>query len=84
MSDVKENAQTTSHAQEEVNFGYQKVSPEEKTKRVGEVFKAVADRYDVMNDLMSFGTHRIFKRMVLQMSGARAGHNILDLSLIHI
>ena len=80
MSDVKENAQAANHAQEEVNFGYQKVSPEEKTKRVGDVFKAVADRYDVMNDLMSFGTHRIFKRMVLQMSGARTGHNILDLA----
>jgi demethylmenaquinone methyltransferase/2-methoxy-6-polyprenyl-1,4-benzoquinol methylase len=80
MFDVKENAQATSHAQEQVNFGYQKVSPEEKTKRVGEVFKAVADRYDVMNDLMSLGTHRIFKRMVIQMSGARTGHNILDLA----
>ena len=80
MSDVKENAKATNHAQEEVNFGYQKVSPKEKTKRVGDVFKAVADRYDVMNDLMSLGTHRIFKRMMLQMSGARAGHSILDLA----
>ena len=53
---------------EQVNFGYQKVSATEKTERVGEVFRAVADRYDVMNDIMSLGSHRIFKRMVLHLS----------------
>jgi demethylmenaquinone methyltransferase/2-methoxy-6-polyprenyl-1,4-benzoquinol methylase len=80
MSDVKDNLQTKSADEGAVDFGYKKVSPEEKTKRVGEVFQAVARRYDIMNDLMSFGTHRIFKQMVLQMSGARAGHYILDLA----
>ena len=64
----------------EVNFGYQKVSAAEKTERVGAVFRAVAKRYDVMNDIMSLGTHRIFKRMVLHMSGLRQGHRVLDLA----
>ncbi len=64
----------------EVNFGYKKVSAEEKTELVGEVFKRVAQRYDVMNDLMSLGTHRLFKRMVIQMSGVRPGHRVLDLA----
>ena len=41
---------------EQVNFGYQKVSAAEKTERVGEVFRAVARRYDVMNDIMSLGS----------------------------
>lgn len=64
----------------EVNFGYKKVSPQEKTELVGDVFKRVAQRYDVMNDLMSLGTHRLFKRMVIQMSGVRPGHRVLDLA----
>lgn len=63
-----------------VDFGFQKVAPAEKTERVGEVFSTVARRYDLMNDLMSFGTHRIMKRMVIHMSGVRAGHRVLDLA----
>lgn len=47
---------------------------------VGEVFQSVAERYDVMNDLMSLGTHRLFKRMVIQMSGVRPGACVLDLA----
>jgi len=65
---------------QQVSFGYKKVSPKEKTELVGNVFGRVASRYDVMNDLMSFGTHRIFKRMVIQMSGVRPGHKVLDLA----
>ena len=49
-----------------VDFGYQKVSPAEKTKLVGGVFKEVASRYDLMNDFMSFGSHRILKRILLK------------------
>jgi demethylmenaquinone methyltransferase/2-methoxy-6-polyprenyl-1,4-benzoquinol methylase len=63
-----------------VDFGYRKVSPEEKTRLVGGVFERVAHRYDVMNDLMSLGTHRLFKRMVVQMSGVRPGQRVLDLA----
>ncbi|MEM7096625.1 MAG: class I SAM-dependent methyltransferase [Pseudomonadota bacterium] len=63
-----------------VDFGYQKVAPRQKTELVDDVFKRVADRYDVMNDLMSFGTHRVFKRMLVEMAGLRTGHRVLDLA----
>lgn len=65
---------------ETVDFGYEQVPIEEKASRVGDVFRSVAPRYDVMNDLMSFGTHRVMKRMVIELSGVRAGHRILDLA----
>ena len=65
---------------EAVSFGFEKVSPKEKTSRVGGVFSEVADRYDLMNDLMSLGSHRLFKRMMLQMAGVREGHYVLDLA----
>lgn len=64
----------------DVDFGYKKVAPEEKTRLVRGVFESVAENYDLMNDLMSFGTHRLFKRMTLEMSGARPGHKVLDLA----
>ena len=63
-----------------VDFGFRRVSPEEKTRLVGGVFERVADRYDVMNDLMSLGTHRLFKRMTVEMSGVRPGMRVLDLA----
>ena len=66
--------------EDQVSFGFESVSPDEKTRKVGDVFKAVAGRYDLMNDLMSLGTHRLFKRMVLQMSGVREGYRVLDLA----
>ena len=65
---------------QQVNFGFKKVSPQEKTELVGDVFRRVAERYDIMKDLMSLGTHRVFKRMVIQMSGVRPGHHVLDLA----
>lgn len=64
----------------DVNFGYKKVAPDEKTRLVRGVFESVAENYDLMNDLMSFGTHRLFKRMTLEMSGIRTGHRVLDLA----
>jgi demethylmenaquinone methyltransferase/2-methoxy-6-polyprenyl-1,4-benzoquinol methylase len=67
-------------ASETVDFGYEQVPIEEKARRVGEVFRSVAPRYDVMNDLMSFGTHRVMKRMTIELSGVREGHRILDLA----
>lgn len=63
-----------------VDFGHRKVSPDEKTRLVGSVFASVAERYDVMNDVMSLGTHRLFKRMTVEMSGVREGMNVLDLA----
>ena len=64
----------------EVKFGYRSVSPDEKSELVKDVFKTVATRYDIMNDLMSLGTHRVFKQMLVQMSGVRPGHTVLDLA----
>jgi len=63
-----------------VDFGFRKVSPEEKTELVRGVFSSVASRYDVMNDLMSLGSHRLFKRMTVEMSGVREGQRVLDLA----
>ena len=64
----------------DVDFGYKKVAPQEKTRLVRGVFESVAENYDLMNDVMSFGTHRLFKRMTLEMSGVRKGHKVLDLA----
>ena len=63
-----------------VDFGFKKVSPEEKTELVRGVFSSVATRYDIMNDLMSLGSHRLFKRMTVEMSGVREGERVLDLA----
>ena len=63
-----------------VDFGYRKVSPAEKNKLVGDVFKKVASRYDLMNDFMSFGSHRILKRILLNMSQMAPNSRILDLA----
>lgn len=63
-----------------VSFGFKRVSPAEKQRLVADVFESVAERYDVMNDLMSLGTHRLFKRMTIEMSGAREGSVVLDLA----
>lgn len=63
-----------------VDFGFEKVSIREKNRRVSSVFSSVAESYDLMNDLMSFGVHRLWKRFVIGLAGARAGQHILDLA----
>ena len=65
---------------EQVNFGDQLVSPEEKTERVGAVFSSVARRYDVMNDLMSGGMHRLWKERFVNRVKPRPGEHILDMA----
>jgi demethylmenaquinone methyltransferase/2-methoxy-6-polyprenyl-1,4-benzoquinol methylase len=65
---------------EKVNFGDELVSPEEKTRRVGQVFSSVARRYDVMNDLMSGGMHRLWKNRFVARVKPRGGENILDMA----
>jgi demethylmenaquinone methyltransferase/2-methoxy-6-polyprenyl-1,4-benzoquinol methylase len=65
---------------ERVNFGDELVSPEEKTRRVGEVFSSVARRYDIMNDLMSGGMHRLWKDRFVNRVKPRAGEHILDMA----
>ncbi len=64
----------------QVDFGFEKVSASEKTRRVYGVFAAVAAKYDLMNDLMSLGSHRLMKRMLVDMTGLRSGHTSLDLA----
>jgi len=63
-----------------VNFGDELVSPEEKTRRVGHVFSSVARRYDVMNDLMSGGMHRLWKDRFVARVKPRPGETILDMA----
>jgi len=62
------------------HFGYEKVPVAEKQARVREVFSSVAGRYDLMNDLMSFGIHRLWKRFVIDLAGVRAGEKVLDVA----
>ncbi|NOY62887.1 MAG: bifunctional demethylmenaquinone methyltransferase/2-methoxy-6-polyprenyl-1,4-benzoquinol methylase UbiE [Gammaproteobacteria bacterium] len=66
--------------QETTHFGYQQVAIDEKVNRVRSVFDSVADQYDVMNDLMSLGVHRLWKRFTIGTSGVRAGQRVLDLA----
>jgi demethylmenaquinone methyltransferase/2-methoxy-6-polyprenyl-1,4-benzoquinol methylase len=62
------------------HFGYQQVPEDEKSKRVGAVFRSVAPSYDVMNDLMSLGLHRVWKRFAIEMAGVRPGQRVLDVA----
>jgi len=64
----------------DTDFGFEKVAESEKAARVGEVFDRVAERYDVMNDLMSLGLHRYWKRFALAVARPRAGERILDVA----
>ena len=63
-----------------VSFGYQQVSPAEKTQRVGGVFTSVAARYDLMNDAMSGGMHRLWKDRFVRRVKPRAGEQLLDMA----
>ncbi|AHE97011.1 bifunctional demethylmenaquinone methyltransferase/2-methoxy-6-polyprenyl-1,4-benzoquinol methylase UbiE [Thioalkalivibrio paradoxus] len=62
------------------HFGFQTVAEEEKAARVGEVFHSVATRYDLMNDVMSMGIHRLWKRHTVQRAAVRPGMRVLDLA----
>jgi demethylmenaquinone methyltransferase / 2-methoxy-6-polyprenyl-1,4-benzoquinol methylase len=62
------------------HFGYKTVDAEEKAGKVADVFHSVAGNYDLMNDLMSGGVHRLWKRMTIEMSGVRKGHKVLDIA----
>ncbi|MFZ5724480.1 MAG: bifunctional demethylmenaquinone methyltransferase/2-methoxy-6-polyprenyl-1,4-benzoquinol methylase UbiE [Pseudomonadota bacterium] len=73
-NDPRKGSDGTTH------FGYETVARDEKVKRVAGVFHSVAQQYDLMNDLMSFGIHRLWKRFALQVSGIRPGQRVLDLA----
>jgi demethylmenaquinone methyltransferase/2-methoxy-6-polyprenyl-1,4-benzoquinol methylase len=74
MTADRDDAPATTH------FGYREVPVGEKSKLVGEVFSSVARQYDLMNDLMSFGVHRLWKRYFVGTSGVRKGDRVLDLA----
>ena len=65
---------------EQTHFGYKTVNKAEKQARVADVFTSVAKKYDIMNDLMSFGIHRLWKRYAISLSGVRAGQHVLDIA----
>jgi demethylmenaquinone methyltransferase/2-methoxy-6-polyprenyl-1,4-benzoquinol methylase len=67
-------------ARETVSFGYEEVPPEEKTRRVGAVFSGVAAKYDVMNDAMSVGMHRLWKDQFVRRVKPRPGETVLDMA----
>jgi SAM-dependent methyltransferase len=62
------------------DFGFDEIPAAEKQARVGAVFTSVAQKYDLMNDVMSLGVHHLWKRFTLEMCGLRAGHRVLDLA----
>jgi demethylmenaquinone methyltransferase/2-methoxy-6-polyprenyl-1,4-benzoquinol methylase len=65
---------------ETADFGFEQVSPAEKTQRVRGVFESVAAKYDVMNDVMSAGMHRLWKRFAVELAGVRPGARVLDIA----
>jgi demethylmenaquinone methyltransferase / 2-methoxy-6-polyprenyl-1,4-benzoquinol methylase len=65
---------------DKTHFGFEQVAPDEKTRRVKGVFESVASKYDLMNDLMSAGLHRAWKRFTIETSGVRKGGRVLDLA----
>ena len=72
MSDTQSTSTT--------HFGYQQIAEDEKAARVRGVFDSVASRYDVMNDLMSGGLHRVWKAFTIALSGVRPGQRVLDVA----
>ena len=67
-------------ASEQVDFGFIDIARGDKVKRVGAVFSSVASRYDLMNDAMSVGAHRLWKRSAVDLLGLKAGQRVLDLA----
>jgi len=69
-----------SNSNRTVDFGFEQVGWDEKAKRVRSVFASVAGKYDIMNDLMSFGAHRLWKQFTLSLTGLRPGGKALDVA----
>jgi demethylmenaquinone methyltransferase/2-methoxy-6-polyprenyl-1,4-benzoquinol methylase len=65
---------------DKTHFGFEEVAPGDKAQRVRGVFESVADKYDMMNDLMSLGLHRVWKRFAVNATGVRPGMRVLDLA----
>ncbi|PXF32105.1 ubiquinone biosynthesis methyltransferase UbiE [Pokkaliibacter plantistimulans] len=81
----KDQASLSDHAAKQsqegtTHFGYQQVAVEDKVRKVADVFHSVAGKYDLMNDLMSGGIHRLWKRYTINRSSVRRGHKVLDIA----
>ena len=74
------NKRLTDTTDMSTHFGFERVEEQEKTRRVADVFSSVARNYDIMNDLMSAGLHRLWKRFAIALSGVRAGSRVLDVA----
>ncbi len=72
MNDTRQGSTT--------HFGYQTVEESRKAEKVAEVFHSVASRYDLMNDVLSGGMHRLWKRQTIELSGVRRGNQVLDIA----
>lgn len=77
---AEENQKQSSDSENQVDFGYRAVPESEKEEDVKEVFESVAKRYDLMNDVLSFGLHRVWKRTCVSLSGAVEGQKVLDIA----
>jgi len=78
MSDASQ--EKTTRQEKTTHFGFRDVPESEKHRLVGDVFRSVASKYDVMNDLMSMGVHRLWKRFAIDQTGVRPGQRVLDLA----
>ncbi|MFC2971920.1 bifunctional demethylmenaquinone methyltransferase/2-methoxy-6-polyprenyl-1,4-benzoquinol methylase UbiE [Azotobacter bryophylli] len=76
MNDPRKNHE----AEPVTHFGYQNVPESQKAKKVAEVFHSVAAKYDLMNDVLSGGLHRLWKRFTIELSGVRPGNRVLDIA----
>jgi demethylmenaquinone methyltransferase/2-methoxy-6-polyprenyl-1,4-benzoquinol methylase len=72
--------QSSNNDQKTTHFGFKDVPESEKANLVGEVFHSVADKYDLMNDFMSMGLHRLWKRFAINQCGVRKGNVVLDIA----
>lgn len=77
---LSESPKVSNEAENLTHFGFTNVRTEEKAGKVADVFHSVASKYDIMNDLMSMGIHRIWKRLTIESSGVRPGYKVLDIA----
>jgi len=82
MSDTPDTDTQAPHSTSDqtTHFGFTQVRADEKAGRVADVFHSVASKYDIMNDMMSFGIHRIWKRLTIESSSVRPGNRVLDIA----
>ncbi|WP_082627091.1 bifunctional demethylmenaquinone methyltransferase/2-methoxy-6-polyprenyl-1,4-benzoquinol methylase UbiE [Colwellia sp. TT2012] len=79
-TDGDTSADNSAESKGTTHFGYKTIEKDDKISMVAGVFHSVAKQYDVMNDLMSFGIHRLWKRFTIDASGVRPGNTVLDLA----